>query len=149
MYEGGIRVPFIAKGPGIKAGSQSDVPVAGWDLLPTFNELAGNTKKAEGTIDGGSLAHVLKHGGKGEVARLSDDFFFHRYNNSYPHSAIIAGDYKLIKFWKTNKTELYNISKDPGEISDLSNREVARAKDMERRLMSYINEVNPELAKRY
>jgi arylsulfatase A-like enzyme len=149
LYEGGIRVPFIAKGPGIKAGVQSDIPVAGWDLLPTFNELAGNTKKPGGTIDGASLVSVLKHGGKGTITRLSNDFFFHRYNNSYPHSAIIAGDYKLIKFWKTNKTELYNISKDPGEINDLSSREVSRVKEMERRLLTYINEVNPELAKRY
>lgn len=149
LYEGGIRVPFIAKGPGIQAGAQSDVPVVGWDLLPTFNELAGNTKKTAGTIDGGSLVAVLKHGGKGTVTRASNDFFFHRYNNSYPHSAIIAGNYKLIKFWKTNKIELYDISRDLGEISDLSNREPARAKEMERRLMSYINEVNPELAKRY
>jgi arylsulfatase A-like enzyme len=149
LYEGGIRVPFIAKGPGIKAGVQSDIPVAGWDLLPTFNELAGNTKKPGGTIDGASLVSVLKHGGKGTITRLSNDFFFHRYNNSYPHSAIIAGDYKLIKFWKANKTELYNISKDPGEINDLSSREVSRVKEMERRLLTYINEVNPELAKRY
>src|SRR5690606_30999738 len=60
LYEGGVRVPFIAKGPGIQAGAQSDVPVAGWDLLPTFNELAGNTKDPGGTIDGASLASVLK-----------------------------------------------------------------------------------------
>ncbi len=64
LYEGGIRVPFMVRGPGIKAGIQSDVPVAGWDLLPTINELAGNTKKVPGNIDGGSLVPVIKNSGQ-------------------------------------------------------------------------------------
>ena len=32
-FEGGIRVPFVVAGPGIKAGSQCDVPIAQWDIL--------------------------------------------------------------------------------------------------------------------
>ena len=40
-YEGGLRVPFIVAGPGIRAGSYSAVPVVGYDLLPTFAALAG------------------------------------------------------------------------------------------------------------
>ncbi|MCA9195693.1 MAG: sulfatase-like hydrolase/transferase, partial [Planctomycetales bacterium] len=41
MYEGGLRVPFIVLGPGIKAGSVSTVPVTGTDILPTLADLAG------------------------------------------------------------------------------------------------------------
>ncbi len=149
LYEGGIRVPFMVRGPGIKGGGQTDVPVAGWDLLPTIAELAGNKNKPAGHIDGGSLVSVLKNGGKGKVERLSDDFYFHRFNNGYPHSAIIVGDYKLIKFWKTKKVELYNISKDLGEINEISKQESAKATELEAKLMKYINEVNPELGKRY
>lgn len=149
LYEGGIRVPFIVKGPGVQKGTQSDVPVAGWDLLPTFSELAGKTIKMNATMDGGSLATVLKKGGKGEVKRPSNDFFFHRYNNGYPHSAIIVGDYKLIKFWKTKKIELYNIVKDIGEINDISKQEMVKVTELEMKLMQYINEVNPSLATQY
>jgi arylsulfatase A len=149
LYEGGIRVPFIVKGPGIKAGNQSDVAVAGWDLLPTILELAGDTKKPAANIDGGSMVSVLKHNGKGTINRLSDDFFFHRYNNGYPHSAIIEGDYKLIKFWKTKKIELYNIKTDLGENHEMSKQEPEKTKELEAKLLKYINEVNPELAKRY
>lgn len=149
LYEGGIRVPFIVKGPGIQKGSQSDVPVAGWDLLPTFNELAGNSSKMSAHTDGGSLASVLKKGDKGTVKRPSNDFYFHRYNNGYPHSAIIVGDYKLIKFWKTKKIELYDIGKDLGEINDISKQKASKAAELEAKLMLYINEVNPSLAKRY
>lgn len=52
LYEGGIRVPFIVMGPGIKAGSQSDIPVIGWDLLPTFAKLGGGTSGPEKDRDG-------------------------------------------------------------------------------------------------
>ena len=149
LYEGGIRVPFIVRGPGIKAGTQSDVPVAGWDLLPTITELSGNKNKPRGNVDGGSLVAVMKNAGNGKVERLSNDFYFHRYNNGYPHSAIISGDYKLIKFWKTKKIELYNISKDLGEVNEISKQEPAKATELESKLMKYINEVNPALAKRY
>jgi len=149
LYEGGIRVPFMVKGPGIKAGMQSDVPVVGWDLLPTFSELAGNTKPLADNIDGGSIVSVMKNAGKGKVKRQSEDFFFHRFNNGYPHSAIISGDYKLIKFWKTKKLELYDLRKDLGEINDISQQETAKTKELEEKLMKYMSRVNPALAKRY
>ncbi len=149
LYEGGIRVPFIVKGPGIKAGTQSDVPVAGWDLLPTFCELAGNTPADRSRLDGGSFASLFKNGGKGKVARPSDDFYFHRFHNSYPHSAIISGSCKLIHFWKTGVTELYDLSEDPGEIHNIHDREKARAETMKERLFSYIRKTNAGLAVKY
>lgn len=145
LYEGGIRVPFIVKGPGIKAGTQSDVPVAGWDLLPTFSELAGNSPLTDDRVDGGSFVSLLKNDGKGNVVRPSEDFYFHRFHNSYPHSAIISGSYKLIHFWKTGTTEFYDLAKDPGEIRNIRDKEKARAAMMEKRLFSYIRKTNPHL----
>ncbi len=144
LYEGGIRVPFIVKGPGIQGGVQSSVPVAGWDLLPTFSELAGSKKSME-HLDGGSFSNVLKNKGKGVVERANKAFFFHRFAKAYPHSAVIMGDYKLIKFWKTNKIELFNISKDLGELNELSNLEKAKANQLESTLMNYIAKNNPDL----
>ena len=42
LYEGGMRVPYIAYWPGtIEAGSISDLMAAGWDMMPTFVELLG------------------------------------------------------------------------------------------------------------
>jgi len=35
LWEGGIRVPTLVRGPGVKAGCQCDVPIAGWDFFPT------------------------------------------------------------------------------------------------------------------
>lgn len=149
LYEGGIRVPFMAMGPGIKAGSQSDVPVIGWDLLPTFAELAGGTARPEKERDGGSFLSVLKNSGKGVVNRATKDFYFHRYNNSYPHSAIISGNDKLLYFWKTGKKELYDLGKDKGELTDLAKNNPAKVKELNGRLMSYIKVHNPGLLTAY
>ncbi|MBI2273618.1 MAG: sulfatase [Bacteroidetes bacterium] len=150
LYEGGIRVPFMVRGPGISGGAQTDIPVAGWDLLPTITELAGQTvQQAPADRDGVSLAALLRNGGKGSLHRTADDFYFHRYNNGYPHSAIISGDYKLIKFWKTKKIELYNLHNDIGELTDIASREPGKVKELEAKLLRYINQVNPTLAKTY
>ena len=68
LYEGGIRVPMIARWPGtIPAGRVSDHPWAHWDMLPTLAELAG--AKAPPGIDGVSMARALK-GERAAGARL-------------------------------------------------------------------------------
>jgi arylsulfatase A len=144
LFEGGIRVPFIVKGPGIQKGSQSDVPVGGWDLLPTFNDLAGN-KNIVKEVEGGSFAAILKNKGNGKVTRNEDAFYFHRFASGYPHSAIILGDYKLIKFWKTKNVEMYDLAKDLGETRDISTSNTAKAKELEAKLIGYIKTNNPEL----
>ncbi|MBU1823295.1 MAG: sulfatase-like hydrolase/transferase, partial [Bacteroidetes bacterium] len=149
LYEGGIRVPFLVMGPGIKAGSECSVPVIGWDLLPTFAELAGGTVPNEKGRDGGSFVALLKNGGKGTVNRPTNDFYFHRYNNGYPHSAIISGNDKLIRFWKTGKTELYDLSNDKGELIDLAKKSPAKVKTLDARLLNYIKQHNPGLLTAY
>jgi arylsulfatase A len=149
LYEGGIRVPFMVMGPGIKAGMECDVPVIGWDLLPTFAELAGGTSKSEKDRDGGSFVSLLKKGGKGTVNRPTKDFYFHRYHNGYPHSAIISGNDKLVRFWKTGKTELYDLAKDRGEQVDLAKKYPAKVKELDARLLHYIKQHNPGLLTAY
>ena len=57
VYEGGIRVPMIVRGPGIAAGQVSDYPWAFWDFMPTFAEIAG--APAPKNIDGISFAPLL------------------------------------------------------------------------------------------
>src|SRR5690606_33456265 len=89
LYEGGIRVPFVVKGPGVASGTISLVPVAGWDILPTIAELTGFAHALPKELDGGSFARLLQSDGKGSVSRTHDYFIFHRYHTGYPHSAII------------------------------------------------------------
>ncbi len=146
LYEGGIRVPFVVKGPAVAAGVTSHVPVGGWDILPTLAQLAGYQKSLPEQLDGGSFAKIIKDEGKGEVSRKNDFMVFHRYNRGYPHSAIIQGNYKVIKFWKTGKLELYNLASDLGERNDLSESEPEKVNELFSKLMKYLLDVNPALA---
>jgi arylsulfatase A-like enzyme len=143
LYEGGIRVPFMVIGPGIKAGSQSNVPVTGWDILPTISDLAGNKNLLAENIDGTSFKAVLENVNTEKLNRKDDELIFHYYGQ--PHSAIRLGDYKLIKFWKTKKLELYNLKDDVGEINDLSKVNPEKVKELETRLMAYLEKVRAEI----
>jgi arylsulfatase A len=145
LYEGGIRVPFIVKGPGVASGAMSHESVGGWDLLPTLSELAGYTRPLPEELDGGSFAKIIHSGGSGSVSRGNDFLVFHRYNKGYPHSAIIQGEYKLITFWKTDQIELYNIRSEIGEISSLADKHPEKVKALYGLLTNYLKEVNPAL----
>lgn len=144
LYEGGIRVPFIIAGPGVLAGSQSPVPVVGWDLLPTLADLSGSPVSLPDDLDGGSIQPILENG-KGNIQRRDDALYFHRYQNSWGHSAIRLGDFKLIRFWHTNKLELYDLSKDLGETKDLALVFPQKVKELNERLEAYIREVDAEI----
>ena len=148
IYEGGIRVPFIVRGPGIKPGSQCDVPVTGWDLLPTLADLAGYRSPLPADLDGGSFRGLLATGA-GIVRRPQEELIFHRYASGYPHSAIRVGDHKLIKIWKTGALELYNLQDDLGETTNLAMRLPEKAKELHDRLLAYLKRVDAEVLHGY
>ena len=125
VSEGGIRVPFIIRGPGIEANSLSHVPIVGWDLFTTYAQWAeiDPADLPEG-IEGGSIVSVLENGGVGEVERPFPGMVFHfpHYQAGTPQSAIRAGGYKLIKYFETNQAVLFNIAEDVGERHTLRRR---------------------------
>ncbi len=80
-----------------------------------------------------------------EVKKPNKAFFFHIFAKAYPHSAVLLGDYKLLKFWKTYKVEFYNVVKDLGEINDISKNERVKTKDIEGVFIAYIIKNDSEL----
>lgn len=145
LYEGGIRVPFMIKGPGIKPGSYCHVAVTGCDLIPTISELAGNKNPLPDYLDGSSIKPLLDHPVNGKPVRKEGALYFHRYVNAYEHSAIIDGHYKLIKFWKTNKEELYDLDQDIGEIHDLAGTLPEKRRELDEKLMDYLKKMHAEI----
>jgi arylsulfatase A-like enzyme len=141
MYEGGIRVPFIVAGPGVKPGSVSAVPVTGLDFLPTMAELAGYQPELPATIDGGSITAVLRNAGVGEVKRSRPYLIFHQAVDRNAQSALRWGDWKLVKTWKTEKLELFDLSKDLSEANDLSAKMPEKTKELDRTLTAFLTEV--------
>ena len=130
MFEGGLRVPFVVSGPGIKPGSQCDVPVVQWDLLPALHDLSGNTVPLPDGVDGGSLRDVFERGNDGSVNRGAPGLIFH-YTCHYhpPISVIRMGDYKLMRHLNSGELKLFNVATDYAEQQDLVQRMPEKVKE--------------------
>ena len=118
MYEGGIRVPFIARWPGkIKAGAQSDLVIAFWDLMPTFCDVAGVKKPT--TIDGLSFLPALQ-----SKSQKGHEYLYWEFYEQGGKQAVRFGNWKCIKLNANSPAfstiELYDLSKDPGEQKNVA-----------------------------
>jgi len=145
LWEGGIRVPMVVRGPGVLPGTYCDVPVAGWDFWPTFRELAGGTGPLPANLDGGSLVPLFEKGNAGTVARREEALVFHfPWFDGVPESAIRLGRYKLMKNLNTGETRLFDLQRDIGETHDLSDAMPEKARDLRGRLTAYLEAVGAE-----
>ena len=149
VSEGGLRVPFIIRGPGIRPGTCSPVRAEDEDIFPTVAALAGITKPLPEGIEGGSLAAVLRNAGKGAVNRPREEFVVHfpHYDKdpAGPASAILLGDFKLVRIYETGALRLCNIAQDPGERRDLSAEMPEKSKDLDARLTAYLDYVHAQM----
>jgi len=149
VLEGGLRVPFIIRGPGIKPGVCSHVRAVGVDLVPTIAELAHVSEPLPKGVEGGSLVPVLTNAGNGTVKRPREEFVVHfpHYDKDAigPASAILLGDYKLVRVYETGALRLFNIAKDPGERRDLAKEIPDKVAELNRRLDEYLKSVNAQL----
>ena len=113
VYEGGIRVPLIARWPGhIAAGQTSDLPSAFYDLLPTLVEIGGG--RMNQNTDGISLLPTLT--GRGSQPR--HEFLFWDFNGYGGQQAVRYGKWKGVRrdIQKGNRQlELYDLLLDPAE----------------------------------
>ncbi len=130
MYEGGLRVPMIARFPGrIAPGTVSSHVTYFPDMLPTFLDLAGCAKATPKQIDGLSIAPVLF--GKKNAKR--HDFLYWEtadYGRKPPYGmmpetliqAVRQGRWKAVKNGPDAAVELYDLASDMGEKNDLAKR---------------------------
>lgn len=128
LFEGGLRIPLILRGPGAAKGKTSPARVGTSDLMPTLLELAGLPQRPGVHRDGQSFAPVLK--GKALPPRSHFWHYPHYHGSgSRPGSAVQSGSLKLIQSLEDGSCQLYDLAKDPGERNDLAS---ARPKDVER-----------------
>ena len=141
MYEGGIRVPMIARWPGrIAAGRQVDTPFAAWDILPTFAELAG--VPAPTGIDGLSLVPTLL----GRPGQQEHEYFYWEFAERGPSRAVRAGDWKAVHIYAgadhPETFELFNLANDLSETRNVA-AEQPLVTERLRRYMAEAHRVNP------
>ena len=116
MYEGGLRTPMIARWPGrVAKGSTSDLVWYFADFLPTAAELAG--VESPSGIDGVSIAPTLL----GQKQELSDRFLYWEFFERGFQQAARWRNWKAVRTKKNGALELYDLSEDIGEATDIAN----------------------------
>jgi arylsulfatase A len=114
LYEGGIRVPGIARWTGtIPAGRVSDQVWAHWDVLPTLADIAG--AKAPAGLDGLSMRRALR----GEP-QPSHPFMYWEFHERGFQQAVRMGRWKAVRLKRGSALELYDLEADPGEQKELA-----------------------------
>jgi arylsulfatase A len=137
LYEGGIRVPMVARWVGtIPTGRVSDHPWAHWDMLPTLVELAGATPL--GGIDGLSMARALT--GRPQPAH---EFLYWEFHERGFQQAVRMGSWKAVRLKKDAALELYDLRSDPTEQRDVA----AGNPDVVARIERYLKTARTESAR--
>ena len=114
LYDGGIRMPAVARWPGrIAAGQVSDQVWAFWDFLPTMSELLG--QKPPANIDGVSILPALLEQKNVERAPLYWEFHERGFSQ-----AVRKGDWKAVRPGLQKPLELYDLNKDISEKNDVA-----------------------------
>jgi arylsulfatase A-like enzyme len=136
LYEGGIRVPFIARWPSrIARGSESGLVSDFADMFPTFAELA--RAKVPAGLDGISILPTLQ--GKPARQKHRDHFYW----EAAPQQAVRQGDWKAYRAAPNERVELYNLATDIGESKNLARAHPQIAAKLEK-LMTTSRTDSPE-----
>jgi arylsulfatase A-like enzyme len=148
VWEGGIRVPLIIRGPGIAANSWCHQRVVGYDFFPSFCRWAGVKVALPTVLDGGDITPLLS-GGLDPVKRPREPMVFHfpHYQGDSPHSAILSGHMKLIHFYETGENQLFDLKTDIGETKNLAAAKPELATHLAKQLADYLSEVGAAMPK--
>ena len=149
LYEGGIRVPFIVRYPKlVPAGTICKTPTCNIDFYPTLCHLAGAKPNPQQHIDGVSITPLLKN----PKAKLKRETLYWHYPLAKPHflggrssGAIRTERWKLIEFFDTGETELYNLTDDIGEKNNLAGKRPDKAAELKSQLEAWRKDIGAKV----
>lgn len=115
LYEGGIRVPLIARWPGrIEAGAVTDHVSAFWDFFPTLAVLSGG--EASANTDGVCMAPTLLGIPR---KQKQHEYLYWEFHERGSAQAVRWGQWKAVRL-PSGTLELYDLTTDPGETKDVA-----------------------------
>ncbi len=123
LYEGGLRVPLIATGPGVRSGTVED-PVISHDLPATVLDLVTGT--TSDSVEGESLRSLLQDRHPPSREALYWHYPHYSWREQRPAGVIRRGRYKLIDYYGCEEVELYDLDSDVQEYHDLSAEQPTR-----------------------
>lgn len=140
VSEGGLRVPFIIRGPDIPAGFHSTELVVGIDIYTTIVEILGGQSKVPEKVEGASLLKHVTSAGK-EAIRRKDPFLVFKYTKPRPcHDiCIVQGKYKLLKDIDTSEIFLHDLDVDIGEKVNIAEENPELTASMYREMTAYFD----------
>ena len=145
LFEGGVGVPFIARWPGqIAAGKIDNTSlISAVDLLPTFCEVAGASLPTDYQPDGISQVSVLT----GKQSPLRSKPLFWKMQSRWPIQksrpyhwvsyAVVHEKWKLLTNRDGSYSELYDLTQDPFEKTDLSKEHASVLADLQKKLTEW------------
>lgn len=145
LYEGGVREPLIIRAPGVtEAGTVCEALAFSTDFFPTLLELVGVPLAPELHADGISLLPALR--GFGDRQRTLVWHYPHYHGSDWkPGAAIRYGNWKLIEFYESGETELYNLADDIGETKNLVQTHPEIRDRLKRKLQNWQRKMNARM----
>jgi arylsulfatase A-like enzyme len=118
LHDGGIRVPLVARWPGVvPAGVTRDWVGAFWDILPTLAEIGDATPHVPARLDGISFAPILQ--GR-DMEQREHDYLYWAFYEHGGGQALRCGNWKAVQQTIHTPVRLYDLSSDLGEQYDVS-----------------------------
>ncbi len=119
--EGGLRVPLIVAGPGVRSGVYCNEPVISYDIIPTLIDFVSPGFALPKGVEGGSWKPLLTNASATKVERPIDRMVWHHdVEIEHPQTALRQGNLKLLHYWDTKEDFLYDLSNDLGEEHNLA-----------------------------
>jgi arylsulfatase A-like enzyme len=139
LFEGGSRVPFFLKWPGVtKPNSTNNSIVQSTDLFPTLVEIAGGDVSKYKDLDGVSLLSTIK---QNDYLKREPVYGYRAYEDLYV--SVRQDDWKLLAY-RSSKIELFNITEDIKETTDLSKNNPEKVKELVKKLIEWEKEMKVE-----
>jgi arylsulfatase A-like enzyme len=139
MYEGGLRIPGCIRVPGqTSAGTSSSAVCCTADFQPTLVQLAGG--EPQDGLDGMSLLPIVRDP---DATWPSREIYFVRREGGTRYSgltieALLDGNRKLVHNLPTQSLELFDLAKDPGETTDLAEKQPRIFREMVSKLQRHV-----------